>query len=225
MNILLVSATKAEIFPFLKNFNFPENDAKSFSVKYKNHVIDVLITGVGMVATAFALGKAFHKRYDLAINAGLAGSFRRDIELGTVVNVMQDRFTEMGVEDGDSFLGLAEIKLMDENEFPFQKSEVKNEFSLINNFLKKLPEAKGITVNTVHGNEISIQKIAEKFNPDTESMEGAAFLYCCLQEGVPCAQVRAISNYVERRNRDAWNIPLAIENLNRKIIEIMQELA
>jgi len=32
--------------------------------------------------------------------------------------------------------------------------------------------------------------------------------------GVPCMQIRAVSNYVEKRNRDAWQIGLAIKNLN-----------
>ena len=32
--------------------------------------------------------------------------------------------------------------------------------------------------------------------------------------GVPYAQVRAVSNVVERRNRDAWRMDLAIRNLN-----------
>ena len=33
-------------------------------------------------------------------------------------------------------------------------------------------------------------------------MEGAAFMYACLIHGVPFAQVRAVSNIVERRNRE-----------------------
>ena len=37
-------------------------------------------------------------------------------------------------------------------------------------------------------------------------MEGAAFMYACLIAGVPFAQVRAVSNRVERRNRAAWDL-------------------
>lgn len=44
-------------------------------------------------------------------------------------------------------------------------------------------------------------------------MEGAAFFYACLSAGVPCAQVRAVSNYVERRNRAAWKLGDAIAAL------------
>ena len=39
-------------------------------------------------------------------------------------------------------------------------------------------------------------------------MEGAAFAYACSLSGVPYAQVRAISNLVERRNRKAWRMDL-----------------
>ena len=37
-------------------------------------------------------------------------------------------------------------------------------------------------------------------------MEGAAFMYACLVQGLPFAQVRAVSNVVERRNRGAWKM-------------------
>jgi len=60
----------------------------------------------------------------------------------------------------------------------------------------------------VHGNEDSIAAIRRRQKPQIESMEGAAFMYACIIHKVPFAQVRAVSNVVERRNRAAWNIPL-----------------
>ena len=77
-------------------------------------------------------------------------------------------------------------------------------------------------MNTVHGNERSIARVTERFNPDVESMEGAAFMYACLIHGVPFAQVRAVSNIVERRNRAAWKLDEAIAELGaaaRRILE------
>ena len=95
---------------------------------------------------------------------------------------------------------------------------------------KKLPgistlrEVSGITVNTVHGNEKSISGIIERLNPDIETMEGAAFFYVCEKEKQPCIQLRGISNYVEKRNREAWNIPLALKNLTATVKELIHEL-
>ena len=63
-----------------------------------------------------------------------------------------------------------------------------------------------------------------KFNPDIETMEGASFFYICARENIPFFAVRAISNRIETRNRDKWNIPLALEMLSKKLVEIFKIL-
>ena len=82
----------------------------------------------------------------------------------------------------------------------------------------ELRKVTGITVNTVHGNTESIEAIQERINPTVESMEGAAFFYACEEAQVPAIQIRAISNYVEKRSRENWNVPLAVKNLNDWLI-------
>jgi len=62
------------------------------------------------------------------------------------------------------------------------------------------------------------------FNPQVESMEGAAFFYACLLEGITCSQIRTISNKVEKRNKDNWNIPLAVKNLCATGLQIINTL-
>ena len=97
MQILVVAATEAEIEPLTRHFN----PIKRF---------DVLITGVGMVATAFALGGHLQvKKYDLVINLGIAGCFNRDITLGEVVEVTQDELSELGAEDNLDFLPITKM--------------------------------------------------------------------------------------------------------------------
>ena len=71
----------------------------------------------------------------------------------------------------------------------------------------------GITVNTVHGNAASIAAVRRRFAPQADSMEGAALMYACLLNGVPFAQVRAVSNVVEPRNRSAWKMAEAVAAL------------
>ena len=120
MKILIVSATKFEIAPLLKKFRKISAKGNITSFRFGEHSIDVLITGVGMTAIAFYLGKILNKKYDLAINAGLAGSFRKNIPLGTVVNVVSDCFSDLGAEDGNKFLTLKEMGMP---EVRSQKSE------------------------------------------------------------------------------------------------------
>jgi futalosine hydrolase len=93
-----------------------------------------------------------------------------------------------------------------------------------NDALKSLPAVSGITVNTVHGNERSIAVVVSRFAPQVESMEGAAFMHACLISHVPFAQVRAVSNIVEKRNREVWNLGEAIGNLGRSAVAILEQL-
>ena len=127
----------------------------------------------------------------------------------------------MGAEDGDAFLSLAQLDLVNANEFPFTKGELFSTVGIQNTAVNALQKVKGITVNKVHGNEASIKKTVALFSPQVESMEGAAFLYVCITEKIPCVQIRCVSNYIEKRNREKWNIPLAITNLNLKVLEVL----
>jgi futalosine hydrolase len=220
MKILIVSATLAEIKPAMDQL-----ELGSFNVYNKNE-IDVLITGVGMIATTYHLTKRLNeKKYDLAINAGIAGSFDRTLLQGEVVNIVSDHFAETGAEDGDNFLSLIQLGFQEHDEFPYQWGElIPSGTELMSGITDSLKKVKGITVNTVHGHTDSILKIQNRLNPQTESMEGAAFFYCCMMEQVPCIQIRSISNYVERRNRDNWNIGLAVKNLNLKLTAMVESL-
>ncbi len=200
MKILLVAATRPEIGLITAHFKLPEKDFM------QTPEFDILITGVGMTATAFALGQHLSPKYNLVLNLGIAGCFDHSIPLGTVLNITTDEFAELGAEDRENFIPVDELGFG------------KNSYTAYNNLLSesviKLKKVKGITVNKVHGNEISISTVKARLNPITESMEGAAVLYGCEKTGIPCLQIRSISNYVEPRNRAAWEVGLAIKNLN-----------
>ena len=207
MKILLVAATRAEIALLITHFHLPQQDF----VKTKD--FDLLITGVGMTATAFALGKHLSGNYKLILNLGIAGAFNRSIPLATVVNVTTDEFAELGAENGEGFLSIDELG--------FGKAIYAARNNLLHSTLEKLQKVHGITVNRVHGNEDSIIKAIEQSNPAIESMEGAAVLYCCEQEALPCLQIRSISNYVEVRNKENWQIGPAIKSLNEWAISFL----
>lgn len=208
-----------EIEPLLSKMDSClEANADLFHFKYGKLRIMIAIGGVGMVATAIRTMTLLDiENYDLLFNVGICGSFNRNLEIGTVVNVVEDCISELGAEDGDEFLSIEELGLGDISGGP--ADEVRYQ---INNYvLDLLPKVNGITVNTVHGNEKSIDKVVQRFHPMVETMEGAGFILACQTNIKPYAQIRAVSNYVERRNKDNWNIPLAIENLNKKMLEIL----
>jgi futalosine hydrolase len=222
MQILFTAATPFEIAPTLKwlEENVHLNEKGVFE---KNDLsIFPLITGVGMVATAFHIGQfLFKNRPDLALNAGIAGAFDKKLNLGDVLNVTTERFGDLGVEEADGrFTDLFELGLSEKNAPPFVNGLLRNPAAEVAAFL---PAASGLTVNKVHGSTSSIAAIQAKY-PDvqSESMEGAAFFYACLLAKIPFLEIRSISNYVEARDRDDWDLPLAINNLNRVLIEMME---
>jgi futalosine hydrolase len=193
--ILLVSATHAEM------------------LKTQDSNCESLVGGVGMVATTFTLTrKLTESHFDLVIGLGIAGSFNPIFGIGSVVQMVSDRFSEFGVEDNGRFIPADEVKLTQKEDLFFE-TDIR---------IDSLPEAHGITVNRVHGTAESINSVRQHLNPDIESMEGAAFAFVCQQFNTPWVQIRSISNKVEPRNRDAWNIPLAIENLHTEVSKYLE---
>lgn len=213
MEILLVSATSFEIAPTLQwlQRHFRASSEQQFTHEKLN--VRYVVTGVGSVATAFRLGHLFAGlQADWVINAGIAGAFDPALELGAVVQINSERFGDLGVEEADGrFIDVFEMGFSPQEEWvnPAQA-------------LPGLPICKGLTVNKVHGSERSIAQIRQKY-PDAqvESMEGAAFFYACQAAGLRYCEIRSISNRVEPRNRDAWDIPLAITRLNEVLCGLL----
>ena len=224
MEILLVAATPFEMMPVQDwlETHFKKTAESSF---LKNDLtVSTLITGVGIAAVSWNLGGYFaRKQPDLAINAGVAGALDRSLSLGDVVQVVSERFGDVGVEEADGrFTDLFELGLLDASEKPYINGLLYNPAAAESRFL---PQVKGLTVSKVHGSEPSIAAIRRKY-PDAqvESMEGAAFFQACLLSDLPFLEIRSISNYVEPRNREAWQLGLAIENLNRTLVEMFDGL-
>ena len=223
VKILYVTATATES-DSLKNI------AGAVSVQGSYHIGNLelmpLITGVGTVSTAWAMKQwiSVNGKPDLAINGGIAGSFKEDYKIGDVVMPVSDCFADAGIEDGDKFITLFEAGLMNPDESPFREGFIwaNLEFSL--GKLSILKKVRAITVNTATGSKSTLVKLLKKYNPDIETMEGAAFFYICARENIPFMALRAISNRVEPRNKQNWNISLALENLSGTLREVLIRL-
>lgn len=206
--ILIVCATELERQPINEFLNKQE----------LNLSIDYLVTSVGMVSTAFALGQYLaNKKYDLIINAGIAGAFDESLNIGEVVEVQSDQFSELGAENGNEFITIEEMGMKLPSFYDAQ-GIIYNQHNISHN-LKKV---KGITVNKVHGKSESIAEVKARFQAQVESMEGAAFFHAIKQNNQNAIQLRSISNAVESRNKSQWNIPLALDNLSQEVYNIIK---
>src|SRR5690606_16040054 len=103
MDILIVAATEREIKPFLES----------------HPTADHLVTGVGSVMTTYHLTRRLHQvDYDLLIQAGVAGAFKKDISLTSVFAVEAECFSGAGIHEGGSLKSLFDSDLWT-NDFPF----------------------------------------------------------------------------------------------------------
>ena len=224
MRILIVSATPGEV-SFITKDILSAKAGTYFSIVIDKHAIDILITGVGMMLTAFHLGMCLKQnKYDLILNIGLAGALNKQLQPGEVVVVNSDAIGDLGAEDDQSFLDIYELGLSDKNEFPFNNGKLVA-IHPYQHQLGKLKNVVGITVNKVHGNDESIAKLLTRTEADVETMEGAAFFYACLYHKMNCIQLRSISNYVEKRDKSKWNIQLALDNLQVTINNFFKNIS
>jgi futalosine hydrolase len=213
MKTLIVAATEAEIAPLTAYLHTSGRPGEV-----------ILLSGVGMMATAYALTKHLgSNKYDFVLQAGIAGSYVHNLPPGSLVFVTSDRYGDLGAEDHDNYLDIFEMGLMAKNSAPYTDGSLVTPLLPVHNKIS-LPHVSGLTVNTVSGNEKTIAHRVKKFASNIESMEGAAFHYVCLQEGVPFAQIRAISNYVTPRDKSLWKMKEAITNLNAWLIGFIENL-
>lgn len=221
--ILLVTATssEAEVLKKIRGVISVHN-----GYRVGNLEINVLVAGVGSISTAWAMKQwiSVNNKPDLVLNAGIAGSYKDELLTGDVVMPLSDCFADAGVEDGDNFLTLSEAGLTKADEFPFSNELLLADTRYSVRMKNLLKPVRAITVNTATGSDSTRIKLINKFNPDIETMEGAAFFYICTMEKIPFLAIRSISNRVEVRNKNNWNIPLALEKLSEKLGEVILTL-
>jgi futalosine hydrolase len=217
--ITIVAATKLELKPLFDQYAPEKADFDGLFVA--NDKLHFLITGMGMLNTAAHLTLYASKfERDFYIDAGVCGAFNRNLKIGEVVQISSETYGDFGVENDEEFQDFFDLGFIDKKEDAFQYGLCEPVFSEFHAGIS-LPKATSITVNKVHGNEKTIKTIAEKYKADTENMEGLAFYYVMKLMNKPGIEIRAVSNYVEKRNKENWNLKDAVENLNTAISKIV----
>ena len=220
MKIALVAATWHEIAPL--------QDYLSERLYLKNHhQFSLWVTGVGLVNTTYNLSKKIAlEKPDLAIQAGIAGSFQPLIHSpGNVVVVKEEIMGDLGVQEkNETWTDIFDLKLADPNLFPFKSKRLVNPHNQLMQKLN-LPLVTGVSVNEISTNPKRIHQLIDHYAPAIESMEGAAFHYVCLDEGIPFIQLRSISNRIGERDKSQWQLHKAIENLQNTLITLINKLS
>jgi futalosine hydrolase len=208
MHILLCAATPFEIQPAI-DFIESENNGK----------VEVLITGVGSMQTAYHLSRHIQNKPGLVIQAGIAGCFE-EMSGVKLVAIERDAPADLGVTENGKFNSVFEMGLSDPESFPFTNGWLVNPHAVLKEL--DLEPVTGITVNEVTTDAAKIANY-RSMGAHVESMEGAALHYIALMENIPFLQLRAVSNFIGERDKTKWKIKEAIAALNTKLISILKQ--
>ena len=217
MHILLIAATTFEIQAVT---NFLQHQEQPLP----GHTVSILVTGIGSMATTYHLTQSIReKRPDYVLQAGIGGSFSRHFPPGRVVLIEKEMIGDLGVEEDGVFKDLFEMGLQQDGEHASTSKWLINPHT-VNWESQGLALVNGVTVNEITTRASRIEQLQQNYAVTVESMEGAAFHYVCLQEGIPFLQIRSISNYVGERDKKAWKMKEAITALNDQLINIFKTL-
>jgi futalosine hydrolase len=176
--------------------------------------LSVRVGGVGPVAAAaapaphLAAGRnGAAGGYDLVLSAGIAGGFAPLVP-GDIAVASSIVFADLGADTADGFAPVSTLG------FGRERYDVDSRLAI------GLAELTGghlgtvLTVATVTGTAATAAELAGRC-PDAiaEAMEGAGVAAAASYHGVPFAEIRAISNLVGPRDRDAWRIDDALDAL------------
>jgi futalosine hydrolase len=173
----------------------------------------VVVGGVGPAAAA-ATTAIESAGADLVLAAGIGGGFT-PLAPGEVAVASTIVFADLGAETANGFVPVSALG------FGSERYDVTAKLAV------ELAERTGghlgtvVTVATVTGTAGRADELARRF-PDAvaEGMEGAGVAAAASLRGVPFGELRAISNAVGPRDRDAWQIPLALQSLGRAVAAV-----
>jgi futalosine hydrolase len=224
MKVLLLAATPFETQLLRAQLGMLANTCTDYCADGgKPLEVSVLHTGIGMVNTAFQLGRYFAlSQPDVALQMGIAGAFAKGPQIGEVVEVMEEIYPELGADSPDGFLRLAEMGFP---HFVVGETCYEDVLRQPRAALAGFQQCRSVTVNRVSGEQEAIASLVARWQPQVESMEGAAFFQACLLSGVPFRQLRAISNLVEPRNKANWQMSRAIEVLNIAVLDVLKDVS
>ncbi|MEB1807058.1 MAG: futalosine hydrolase [Bacillaceae bacterium] len=209
--ILIITSVQAEKEAILRGLK-PTNS------------IDVVVSGVGIAAAAAATAKVLATNtYDLVINAGIAGGFVGQAEVGSIVIANEIVAADFGTETPKGFVSIDELG--------FGSARIKADKNLVEvvsetfrNAGQTVTTGPIITVSTVTGTAESTEEMLRRVpSVKAEAMEGFGVATAAGQFDVPILEIRTISNAVGPRDRDAWRIKEALQAL-QEASTILQEV-
>ena len=168
------------------------------------HGVTVLVGGVGAAWAAAATSRAvaLDAGYEAVLSVGIGGAFRGKAELGGLLLARRVVAADLGADSPAGFLSVDELGF---GSSALDGGRVPGLDAVVGTIL---------TVNTVTGTDERAAELTERHPAAVgEAMEGYGVAAAAALASLPFAEVRAVSNLVGKRDRDAWRLDLAFAAL------------
>lgn len=196
--------------------------------------IVVCAGGVGKINAAAATAVMIERhRPQLVINTGCAGAYLGSgLSVGNLVVASEETLADEGVIVSEGWRDLRYMSLPSLdlgghpcfNTIPLSKHASEKAMQLADFYGVFLMRGRFATVSTCSGTSQRGDQLSTLWNAIAENMEGAAVAQVCRRYGLDCLEIRGISNLVEERDMEKWEIRLAVEVAQRFILKYLEEM-
>ena len=201
-------------------------------------MVRLVETGMGAVNTAHALTCALQAfRPALVLQVGVGGAYlEAGLTIGDVAVASEEIYGDVGVrtrEGWQSAEGIGIPLLRREkpyfNHFPLNSELVERARARLaaGGWCQGGPAVRVgpfVTVQECSGTTALGQEREARFRALCENMEGAPAAHLCQLYGVPFLELRSISNQVEDRQVEKWDLPLAAARAQQAGIHLLDTL-
>lgn len=198
------------------------------------HGKTVIVThsGVGKVNAAHSATLILENYdIDLMILYGIGGAYAGCARIGDVVVAVSENYGEEGVVTQEGwnsleFMGFPFVSHEREyyNTFPLDGELVRYALKTLKDHGFSVSSGNFVTVSQVSGTRNSGNILRERFHGICENTEGAAAAHICTLYEKPLLEIRGISNIIEDRDKEAWNIPGASSRCCKAVIELIRRM-
>jgi len=192
-------------------------------------------SGVGKANAASAATSLIERyRPELLIITGCGGAYPGSgLSVGDLALASDEIFGDEGVDTPTAWLDLGqmELPLLTKgvrswyNSIPLARHEAQKAMKLAGSHGVRLVRGRFVTVSSCSGTKERGQELARRHQAVCENMEGAAIALTALRYGIPCLEIRGISNLVEDRDLSRWDISRAVEAAQRFVVKIIEEVS
>ncbi len=196
--------------------------------------IVVCAAGPGKINAAAATAVMIERHHpQLVINVGCAGAYiGSGLSIGDLVVANDEVLADEGVivEEGWRDLRYMSLPTLDRvgrpyfNMLPLSRHASEKAMQLADYYGVFMMRGRFATVSTCSGTSQRGEELVGLWNPIAESMEGAAVVQVCLRYCLDCLEIRGISNLVEERNMENWELRRAVEVAQRFILKYLEEM-